>query len=323
MKFVILLTLSLIFATGAWAQATCESLFDSAPPAPSASFNIGALASKKLLTEENRAEFQKDIEKLSLKIFNLNRKALLEEARSTSLYASRGDQRFVDPALSYGVLMREMREGKIVFAVRPEKFFKKSHLHVYNVSFFRGREDVVSFSIRTNGLVAFIDCSYRYRSTDLMDYQAVAKDGDTLISTSMSRVILDSLGESVMLSRAMDSSERRMWIEGESEYLGSRRFYQRIHFALNYYYFNKYSPYMAKVPKELLETLLNEKKMEVNSYDSLEARPTGMADVARTPFGLEVEFVMSQDAAAALMPYFSPAVRQGVLDFHDYLQMPY
>ena len=79
---------------------------------------------------------------------------------------------------------------------------------------------------------------------------------------------------------------------------------------------------MAQVPKQLLEKLLAEKKLEVNSYDTIEARPNGMPDVARTPFGLEIEFVFSREAAQELMPYFSPAVRQGVLDFHDYLSVP-
>ena len=322
MRFVVLLTLSLFFASGALAGGTCESLFDDATPSNSLSLDIGALASKKTLTQENRVEFQKNIEALSIKLFKLNRQALLEEARSSSLYASRGDQRFVDPALSYGTLMREIREGSILLSVKPEKFFKKSHLQPYHVTFVRGREEVVSFSIRTNGIVAFIDCSYRYRSSDLMDYQAVAMRNDEIISASMSKIVFDSLGDSITLSRAMDPTERQIWIAGESEHLGSRRFYQRIHFALNYYYFNKYSPYMAVVPKSLLEKLFAEKKLEVNSYDSIEARFNGMADVARTPFGLEVEFVISREAAQELVPYFSPAVRQGVLDFHDYLSTP-
>lgn len=322
MKFMILLTLSLFFSTGALAQGTCEQLFESSSAEVSISQSLGALAAKPALTKENSAQFQKNIEELSMKLFKLNRKPLLEEARSTLLYSSRGDHRFLDPAFSYTVMMKELREGSIRFNVTPEKFFNKSHLHAFRVSFNRGREEVVSFSIRTNGIVAFIDCSYRYRSEDVMDYQAVALSGGEIINTSMGRIILDSLGDSVTLSRAMDSMERLTWIKGESEYLGSRRYYQRIHFALNYYYFNKFSPYMAQVPKQLLEKLFADKKMEVNSYDTIEARENGMPDVARTPFGLEVEFVISREAAQELMPYFSPAVRQGVLDFQDYLSVP-
>lgn len=322
MRFVILLTLSLFLTTGALAKGTCESIFDGNTAEVSTSFNIGALAAKTILTKENSAQFKKDIEDLSMKIFKLNRKALLAEARESNLYSSRGDHRFLDPAFSYTALMKELRDGSVTFSVTPEKFHNKSHLHTYRVSFNRGREEIVSFSIRTNGLVAFIDCSFRYRSQDLMDYQAVALSGGEIINTSVSRVVLDALGDSVTLSRAMDAMERQIWIKGESEYLGSRRFHQRIHFALNYYYFNKFSPYMATVPKQLLEKLLAEKKLEVNSYDTIEARPLGMADVARTPFGLEVEFVITSEAAKELMPYFSPAVRQGVLDFHDYLSMP-
>lgn len=322
MKTLILLTLIFYFTTSALAQGTCESIFDGNTAEVSTSLNIGALAAKTALTKENSTQFKKSIEDLSMKIFRLNRRALLEEARNTNLYSSRGDQRFLDPAFSYTALMKELRDGSVTFNITPEKFHNKSHLHVYRVSFNRGREEIVSFSIRTNGLVAFIDCSYRYRSQDLMDYQAVAFSGGEIINTSMSRVILDSLGDSVTLSRAMDSMERQLWIKGESEYLGSRRFHQRIHFALNYYYFNKFSPYMATVPKQLLEKLFAEKKLELNSYDTLEARPTGMAEVARTPFGLEVEFVITSEAAKELVPYFSPAVRQGVLDFHDYLSMP-
>lgn len=322
MKFVVFLTFSFFFTTGALAQGTCEPLFGDNTTEASMSQSIGALAAKTALTKDNSAQFQKNIEELSMKIFKLNRKTLLEEARNTLLYSSRGDHRFLDPAFSYTVLMKELREGSIRFTVKPEKFFNKSHLHAFNVSFNRGREEVLSFSIRTNGIVAFIDCSYRYRAEDMMDYQAVAFSGDQIVNTSMGRIILDSLGDSVTLSRAMEAMERNTWIAGESEHLGSRRYYQRIHFALNYYYFNKFSPYMVKVPKQLLEKLFTEKKMEVNSYDTLEARGNGMPDVARTPFGLEVEFVISREAAAELMPYFSPAVRQGVLDFQDYLSAP-
>jgi hypothetical protein len=322
MKILILLTLSFFSITGAFAQGTCEGFFAQAPAETAFAQTIASLAHKNLLTSTNSDQHLKNIKTLSLKIFDLNREPLLEEARNTMLYSSRGDHRFVDPALTYEALLKELQDGSIVFSIAPERFLKKSNLHVFKASFHRGKEEVLAFSIRTNGVAAFLDCSFRYRSAQRMEYQAVALQGSRLLSADMSRVVLDSLGDSVTLSRAMDSMERQIWIRGESDFLGSRRYHQRIHFALNYYYFNKFSPYMVQIPKQLLEKFLAEGKLEVNSYDTLEARPTGMADVARTPFGLEIEFVISQDAAKEIAPYLSPAVRQGVLDFQDYLSGP-
>jgi hypothetical protein len=316
MRFLFLFIFSLIASSGAFAQGSCGGLFADGSTGLSVVQELTALAGRKLVTATNAGDLAGSIQRLGLEVFSHNQAAIISHERDNSMGMSSGRHEFLDKALNFRKLKQELKSGEIKFSVEPVHFLDNSPLHIFKGKFTRGEETFLSFEFRTNGLMAILHSSHRYRSDKILDFKAVSFVENSVKSISFGRMVLDSLGNSVTLSRAMNDPERVSWIRGESNQLGSKHYHQRVHFALNYYYFN-HAPYIVQLPKVLLERLFEENKLEINAYDTRVEGSMGMSPLARTRFGVEVEFVITKDAIPEFMPYLSPAVRQNVLDFGE------
>lgn len=170
-----------------------------------------------------------------------------------------------------------------------------------------------SFRIRTNGRVAFIAESWRYRifkSETPKYFRAVYFENGELKSADQGEAILSSLPDSIHLSRSMSWTERQRWLNGEDFW---SQFGQKIHFAPNYYKFTT-EPYLIPFTKrELLEYYQNG-QLEVNTYDHIGG--TKPPQLVWTNLGLEFELVfVGKQTVEKIKPKMREHLRQEQFSF--------
>lgn len=128
-----------------------------------------------------------------------------------------------------------------------------------------------TFRIRTNGQVAFLHNTWTNRPHSIraqkaLEYKAVYFDGNQIKSADQGEIIISSLPDSFNLSRAMSEKERLLWLDEKA--FASPGYGQRIHFAPQYFYFNR-MPYFIPVTKKQLFEAYRRGEVEINTYENM------------------------------------------------------
>lgn len=178
-----------------------------------------------------------------------------------------------------------------------------------------GKTAVQPFYFRTDGRRAFISSSWAlFQRHNVKGFIGVSRDQNGSLSTfDQTAHVLETLPDQVILSRSMSKEEDFLWKKGliqkiETENQNhsgySEKAAPRTAFALNYYAFNSRAPQLYAFDKKTLLELHHRGLLIVNTYEDLGNSPTlGMAPIARTPFGLEVEVVvLGLEGRRAILP---------------------
>lgn len=181
------------------------------------------------------------------------------------------------------------------------------HLFVFSTN---GR----SFQIRSNGKVAFLHESWRFRLKDQTQHYTMAyiKDG-RLYNDQQTEFILSTFSDDFFLSRDMGRKERERWLNGQ-EFYSDGMFGAKVHFGVHYFRFKDYQPYMVKFTRdELIQAYLAD-GLEINSYDHIGDNRTYRLVPHQMDLELEVVFI-GKNGIDFLKPKLKEALRQDVLGF--------
>lgn len=181
------------------------------------------------------------------------------------------------------------------------------HLFVFSTN---GR----SFQIRSNGKVAFLHETWRFRLKDQTQHYTMAyiKDG-RLYNDQQTEFILSTFSDDFFLSRDMGRKERERWLNGQ-EFYSDGMFGAKVHFGVHYFRFKDYQPYMVKFTRdELIQAYLAD-GLEINSYDHIGDNRTYRLVPHQMDLELEVVFI-GKNGIDFLKPKLKEALRQDVLGF--------
>lgn len=170
---------------------------------------------------------------------------------------------------------------------------------VLNVTWINSLGDQTVVPVRTNGQVAFLDRSYRFREPRKAKKFVAAFLKDSKIEfVDQGLLVLESLPAKVQLSRSLSAKEKEIWIQGGIPQSG---FGPKLHFGLNEYWYRGEKPALFRIEKTWLLEAYRAGHLEINTYDSTGAYAAG--EKARTAFGLEVELVLvGQPALEQIAP---------------------
>lgn len=210
----------------------------------------------------------------------------------------------------------DLAAGILKVVVTPEATLQTTPLSLYRVQLKRGNWVDMDFRIQSDGRISLLADSFKFRQAKQMKYRGFAESERGRLNFDVGELVLQSLPQEVQLSRSMNETERMLWLEGRNESLGSAGFNHKVHFAYKFYEFFGESPYIVKLPKEVLVKLYNEKALELNSYEVKENNSFfGMPHFAQTTFGLNFELVFFREAIPQIQPYLAEHLRQGILPF--------
>ncbi|GEM_PF-4849770 len=210
----------------------------------------------------------------------------------------------------------DLTSGTLNVVVTPEALLKTTPLALYRVQLKRGNWVDMEFRMQSDGKVSLLADSFKFRQVKQMKYRGFAESERGRLNFDVGELVLQSLPQEVQLSRTMNETERTLWLEGRNESLGSAGFNHKVHFAYKFYEFFGESPYIVKLPKDVLLKLYSEKILEVNSYEVKEHNSLfGMPHFAQTTFGLNFELVFFREAIPQIQPYLVEHLRQGILPF--------
>lgn len=210
----------------------------------------------------------------------------------------------------------DLASGALQVVVTPEMILKTTPLSIYRVQLKRGNWVDMDFRMQSDGQISLLADSFKFRQATQMKYRGMAESERGRLNFDVGELVLQSLPQEVQLSRSMNDTERTLWLEGRIESLGSAGFNHKVHFAYKFYEFFGESPYIVKLPKEVLVKLYNEKALEINSYEVKENNSHfGMPHIAQTTFGLTFELVFFKEAIPQIQPYLVEHLRQGILPF--------
>ena len=104
-----------------------------------------------------------------------------------------------------------------------------------NYHLFTYTDNTSYLHIRSNGYVAFLDKSWRYRKLNEINHHKMAYIlGNKVISGQQTEFLLSTFKDDVILSRDMGRKERARWINGEKFY-SDGKYGNKVHFAPNYF----------------------------------------------------------------------------------------
>ena len=181
------------------------------------------------------------------------------------------------------------------------------HLFVFSTN---GR----SFQIRSNGKVAFLHETWRFRLKDQTQHYTMAyiKDG-RLYNDQQTEFILSTFSDHFFLSRDMGRKERERWLNGQ-EFYADGMYGAKVHFGVHYFRFKDYQPYMVEFTRdELIQAYLAD-GLEINSYDHISDNRTYRLVPHKMDLELEVVFI-GKNGIDFLKPKLKEALRQDVLGF--------
>lgn len=170
--------------------------------------------------------------------------------------------------------------------------------------------------IRTNGRVAFISSTYKFRTAErgreMAKHYKAAYHSDTGIKTiDQGEVLLAAMPKNFHLSRTMSETERGRWIKDEPFW---SNYGQKVHFAPQYYKFGgSKTPFQVSVSRQQILDAYHRGEVEINVYDdhSVERNPMWMGKVK-----LEFEIVfVGLDGVERLRPILRDSLRQDIFPF--------
>ena len=170
------------------------------------------------------------------------------------------------------------------------------------------------FQIRSNGKVAFLHESWRFRLNNQTQHYTMAyiKNG-RVHNDNQTEFILSTFANQFYLSRDMGRKERNRWLNGE-DFFADGLFGQKVHFGVHYFRFKDYQPYLVQFTRdELIDSYL-QNAMEINSYDHISDNRKYKLVPHEMDLELEVVFI-GNTGIDFLKPKLREALKQDVLGF--------
>lgn len=161
--------------------------------------------------------------------------------------------------------------------------------------------------VRSNGRVAFLDRTWKYRTRNdiAQRYSAIYQQEDGQIQIfDQGRALLESFPSVATLSRTMNVLEQEQWREGRPF---SSKYGLKVHFFPNTTRFvPRLEPLLIELPRELLLEMYDRGQIEVNVYEDSAASEFRN----RTVFGIDFEIVFVGEAAIQkLAPYIQSQLK--------------